>query len=261
MPSLGVVLGSILGELTQARRIADALTAELLDEYQADPRLAALSVPRAVLGDVTISLRFQVNEVQAAPVLAISPTRLESLWETAFRDRVLPRLLRGLGLSPEEEAEVVVAITTEQPAREIRRLVREPAAPAPPLPNLRDLILTFDPSALTAAAGGDRIPLVRASVTPITDSWTQIPADVRRKIGTKAAFTEQLTGATDAELAAVLNQENARAEIAAALRSRIDVLVRGEDIEDPNRIQSLTVTLRGADVEAVLTDSAPGTEQ
>jgi hypothetical protein len=211
-----------------------------------------------VLSDVTINLRFQVNEVQEAPVKTIPPGRLESLWTTAFRDRVLPRLIGGFGLTDTEKAEVVAAIATDLTPREVRGLVREPGDT--PLPGLHDLPVVFDPTVLAAATQGDPNPLVRASVTPIADSWAQIPVDIRKKIGTKADFTSRLTEATEAELTGELDKENAREELDAALRSRVDVLVRGAEIEDPSRIQTLTLTLRGADVEAVLSDHQPGTE-
>jgi hypothetical protein len=272
MPYLGVVLGSILAELTQARRVADALTRELIDQYRADPRLAAMSVPRAILSDVTINLKFQVRDVETAPVLSISPDRLGALWSATFREKVMPQLLDRFKLSPAEEAQVVSAITTDLRAREIRQRFRVDEATSDsdrgrvetggiePVVPLRAWELTFETAVLEAATVGDRAPLAQASVKLVADSWTQIPTDVRAKLGTKAAFTAQLAEIVDAELVALIDEENARAEIVAALRSRIDVLVKGEEIVDPARIQTLTITLRGSDVEAVMTHAQRNSE-
>jgi hypothetical protein len=257
-----MVLGSILTELTLARRIADAYTKELFDEYSEDPRLAALSIPRAVLDEVTISLKFQVNEVTSPPIEPIVLNRLEAVWSKVFRESTLPGFLDQFQLSSTQKAQVVLAVTTDLPAREIRQRFRAaererdrtdvPADQAATAASLEAWQLRFDRATLEAAARGDRTPLVEASAAAVLDAWNRIPADIRALLGNKASFSAQLTRRIDAGLGVVLGQETERAGLVAALQSRIDVLIKGAEIEDVNRIQALTITMRGADVEAIL---------
>ena len=51
MARLGSVLGALIAELVQARAIADRLTRDLVEEYESDPVLAAMNVPRVTIGE------------------------------------------------------------------------------------------------------------------------------------------------------------------------------------------------------------------
>lgn len=265
MPHLGLVLGSILAEVSRARRIADALTRDLIEQYHDDRHLSALSVPRAVLSDMTLNLRFQVAGVDAAPVLAVSPDRLGPLWSEKLRDAVIPQFIRRFALSAVEEAQVITAIATNLRAAEIRERLRDgPGSDigahavltgVDPVTTLRDWNLKFSADILLSAASGERASLVEASVRPVADSWNQIPQSVREKLGRKGEALKDLEQFTAEHLAETLEQEGARAELFAALRSRVDVLVGGEDVQDPTRVQTLTITLHGSDVETVMAES------
>jgi hypothetical protein len=64
MADLDEVLGGVLRALTQARVAADLASKEAYESYRDDAVMAGLAVPRIVVRDVNLTLRFVVNDEQ-----------------------------------------------------------------------------------------------------------------------------------------------------------------------------------------------------
>lgn len=225
MAQLGSVVGGILAELARARVVADRLTRDLVGEYEDDPILSGLSVPRVKLSEATLTVRYVVNEVASAEPVEPDPVVVGSRWQKVARDELVPRALESLGVTGDERRAVskVIAVkavgvrTTEQ------------------------------------ALGGDTAALVDATVEGVLESWNEIPVGVRRRLGGKSAFRSELRTRAATQLESFLARAARDRLLSSVLASKIDVGVLTADLpEDPSRIQEVQLTVTGEDLELVL---------
>jgi hypothetical protein len=265
VPQLGIVLGGMLAEITRARAVADRLTRDLVQQYDGDPVLRSLSVPRVALDGVSLALRFAVSDVQAADPDPVDATAFADDWSQTLGGTVLPTLLDAFPhLSEVERQQVQLAIATDLRVRDIRAATRQPVpapgaadpAPRPELPIWRPrLPIEVVRQGLDT---GDLSAVQAESVKLVGDSWVQIPQEVRDKLGPKADFIGRVDALVASALKARLAVLRDRAELTAALRSRLDVVVGGAEIADPNQVQTITLTLRGADLDVLVDGTGEG---
>jgi hypothetical protein len=223
---LGSLLGGILAEVARARLIADGLTRDLVNEYESDPVLASLSVPRVVVSEATVALRFTVQDLEEASPLPPDVGAVRVEWPRHAVASALPNALVRLGLT-ETDRDAVLAMVDTPTARPTAAEVREALAGRP-----------------GAAAS--------ATARPISDAWTKIPPAVRRRLGSKTAFRRRLDEALAEDLMSYLEREASRALVRAALASKLDVAIRRDELPvDPTHLQEIRLTLRGEDLDVI----------
>lgn len=220
MARLGSVLGAMIAELVRARVIADELTRQLVVEYEADPVLSSLSVPRVRLGEAQLTLRFSVQDVQEVEVEALTPSALRTDWAEAASGAMVGIIAR-MGLDPAGE-----------------KALREKLALG------RPSLAHFG-----RAVSGDPEPATSAIVAPAVGAWSTLPASVRRQIGTKAEFSRRLVDGFKEELARRVDRHASLQLTRSALKSTIDVAISGEGIADGGALQEIRITLEGDDLD------------
>lgn len=277
MAKLGDVLGSILAEVSRARAVADSLTRDLAADYSNDPVLASLGVPRVALNEMTVTLRFVVDEVQEAPPVAVDGARFAQSFDASLSTSVIPRLIAEVpGLQPDERQRLIAAMIAQDAddapdlgrrpiGREpLRPIDREPLGPlrpnrpAPPVrPDLPPARLPIDGELIQKAIGGDPAPVAEATAKQLVGRLEGVPAELRDKLGPQDQFLDAVRRAAAAQAAALADQAKAGAEIETALRSKIQIGVTKADLPASGTagVQELSLRLSGPDLDIVI---APG---
>jgi hypothetical protein len=237
MARLGSVLGAILAELTRARFVADELTRDLVSEYRKDSILSSMSVPRIVLDEAALTLRFGVSDVQEAPQPALDAGSVRDAWVPHAVSMVLPRVLDRLGVAPDEHAAIIDTFT-ETAGRPLG---------VPPLTEVR------------RAIAGERLGMAIATAKPVLDTWSALPSRIRTTLGTKTTFRRELERNLREELDVFIERQHEAALVKAALASRLDVAVSAQDLpQDPGLVQEFRITVRGQDLELLLEGDGAG---
>jgi hypothetical protein len=103
------------------------------------------------------------------------------------------------------------------------------------------------------ALAGNVLSSSRATADALLGAWSNLPRQVRSKLGSKAEFRRELEGRFARELASFVGRTSEVELVRAALASRIDVGIRSDDLPaQSERIQELKVTLRGEDVSLII---------
>lgn len=233
MARLGSVLGGILAELARAQVVSDQLTRDLVEEYQDDPILSTLAVPRVTLGDVDVTLRFTVEEIDEEPEAEVDIDDLRARLSKDTGEKVVLSTLARLQLPREEQAKVL-AVFKETGNRPL-------GVPTS--------------AGLTNALNGNSRRAVDAMVKPTLEVFDKLPADVRRKVGNKDTFSLNIRRASTAHLETVIKNSKSTANAKAALGSKINVAVTRDALpDDPGQTQELRLTLRSGDLDLVVAD-------
>lgn len=237
MAQLGSVLGAILADLMRARLVADELSRELADEYQSDPTMASMSVPRVVVEEAALTLRFAVTDLEQVAAAEPDEKKVRAAWIHHAAPKVVPKTLARLGVPAEGRSEAVDAI--EKAAGET---VGEPTA--------------LD---VRKAIRGDAGPLVAKTAEPAVESWRKLPADVRAELGGKAAFRRELEQSIRDDFGTFVERQRELELVRASLASRIEVGIRPEELaEQPELVQEFRITARGADMDVLLNELEGG---
>jgi hypothetical protein len=231
MPRLGSVLGAILAEVARARLVADHLSRDLVDDYRADPILASMSVPRVLVDQAVLTVRFSVSEMVEAEVATPAEASAALGWARHLASAVIPAVLDRHGLGDAERRATLA------------RLVGSRDAPSIEIP----------PTVMRDALAGDFVGSSRATTDALLQTWASLPREVRVKLGGKAAFRRELEGRLAREVASFVSRVREVELVKAALASRIDVGIRPDDLPTQSeRIQELTLTLRGEDLSLIV---------
>lgn len=228
MAELGALLGGILAELARARQIADQLTRELVAEYEKDPVLASMSVPRVTMSEVNLTLRFTVDEVEAVPPAEPAPTVVREEWQPRLGEKLLAVLGREVDLDPDERKTLAALVAKTSGAN-------------------------IPPAVLKQAVQGKIEPAVNAVVKPVLAGWNRLPAGLRKKLGNKGAFTRAVSRVVEQDLTQYLKRQRSKAFVEAALASRVKVAVQRNELPpEPSQQQEIQLTLSESDLEIVL---------
>lgn len=227
MPQLGDVLGGVLAEVVRGRLAADTLTAELLAAYRGDPRLSMLSVPRVTVREMSVTLRFAVNEVQSVAPSPAEAEREAEEWQRILHERVLRRVIdeRLRSLRPEERAEVQAHMAPQ------------------PAPVLGDRMRT--------AVAGEPDALMRESVGQLVTRFRAVPTRLRRRLGTIQDLRAEFDAQVHHEFETFIEHREQLAGARRAMRSRMEVEVVTDELQarPAQAIQELTLTLSMSDIE------------
>ncbi len=234
MPKLGEVLGSLITDVVRARLAADALTAQAVDAYRADPVLSAMTVPHMTVSDMTVRMRFLVNEVVVPELPPLDALRVQEDWNRLLRDRILPRLAERR--DPEGRAEL--------------DKIREELVSNP---------ITVDKGVVDAVVAGNGATLRDASVSHLVNRVRAVPSRLRRDIGTITDVREELRREIDLGAEQFVSEVREQQTAQQALRSRIDIEVVSQQLQaaPAHTVQELDVTVSMADVETFI-DSGAG---
>lgn len=234
MARLGSVLGGILAELTRARVIADQLTKELVADYEADPVLSSLTVPRVTLSEANLTLRFAVEEIAEVEPPAVNPAEVAEEWQQRAASVVFRQVFDRLKLDRAERSSVTTTIIREAGILAGRASVAD----------------------MREALRGNNANVLAATARPALEAWNKLPPVIRTKMGGKALFRRELSVALRTEFNAWMARRSSLESVRAALASKVSVAVtRGELPSDPEQIQEFQLTLRGEDLDLLLADA------
>lgn len=231
MVRLGSVVGGILAELTQARVVADRLTRALVDEYDDDPILSGMSVPRVKLSEATVTVRYTIQDIDEHEPAKPDPVVVGTKWQTAATNKVIPSVLRKLHITGEDHQTLVKTISVKPPSVSVTE----------------------------HALQGNPAELVKATVESALEAWPNIPVELHHRLGGKVTFRAELKAAAVTELEAFLAREVRDALISSALASKVQVGVRTADLPiEPFRIQEIQLTVTGEELDLVVLDDQEG---
>ncbi|MFE6922900.1 hypothetical protein ACFVAV_17860 [Nocardia sp. NPDC057663] len=230
MVRLGSVVGGILAELTQARVVADRLTRVLVDEYEDDPILSGMSVPRVKLSEATVTVRYTIQDIEEPEPAKPDPVVVGIKWQTVATNKVIPSVLRKLHIT-DEDHQTLKVISVKRPSV----------------------------SATEHALQGNPAELVNATVESALEAWPNIPVELHHRLGGKVAFRAELKAAAVTELEGFLAREARDALLAGVLASRVQVGVLAADLPDePFRIQEIQLTVTGEELDLVVLGDQEG---
>ncbi len=243
MPRLGTVVGGILAELARARATADTVTRDLYDEYKEDPVLANLSVPRVTLGEVSVSLRFAVEDVEEPNVTLPDPGLMLDDWERRYSTVVTDWLRSDSKLGKREQLAVAHHLGGV-PVDNDEALLRKPP---------RRMVLSLRSVDANAALKGDPSAMITVSARVLVDRFSRLPQATRAQLGNKQAFQKALTVVTKRDLEKFVDRKLSIENVKTHLNSKVQVSVLKSDISaDPTQNQEIQLTLRGSDLDVIL---------
>jgi hypothetical protein len=232
VPRLGSVLGSILAELTRARAVADELTKELVTQYEADPVLSSLSVPRVALSEAEISIRFIVDEVDEGPEVPADPAAIRDEWARHFTASVLPGVIKPIPLEEDERLAILEAFGGgERNLPSVRLPIRE----------------------VRSALTGDEMILAEATTVKALERFDTLTPAIKRKLGGKTSFQRALADASRVSLEAFMKDRIRSDLIKAALASKLQVAIEAGSLANrPDEVQEIKLIIRGEDLSSIV---------
>lgn len=229
MARLSSVIGGVLAELVRARSISDRLTKELVAEYQTDPVLASLSVPRITVRNAEIAVRYAVEDITDVAPKQPDVDGVLDVWRARIEPVVMSRILTRGALTSEEVKATLSALDAAggKTARPTKTELRQ---------------------ALT----GDAAPAARKVTSLAVANFAKVPADVRKKFTSKAAFQKALETVAKEEIEAFVRECKELEIVKAALATQLDVSVNPADLgKIPEQMQEIKLTINGEDLDLI----------
>jgi hypothetical protein len=227
MPKLNEVVAGILRDITQARVVADSVSRGYYDIYQQDPVLSQVPVPRIAIREMTVRLRFAVNEHAAGSPVRPTKAVLDRAWKTILAERVAPAVLRSAarGLSAADQTDAAARVRTS--------LQRD----------------TFD---VEAAVDGRSDRLLRRSEARLVAAFAALPRSTRGKLAGAAALRRTMRSAISREWQAGSPQLHDLAASARTVPADLDILVRRADLATiaESSLQEVTLQIAMDDLRA-----------
>jgi hypothetical protein len=220
---LNEVVAGMLRDLVESRVAADALSREHADQYRADPILSQVPVPRFAVREVSLKLRFAVEEIHAAKPSADDVALVRNAWVREVIERVVPASLGALAVEPTAAAALVARLRgTPTPALDVTGLTRG------------------SPGRLAAATA----QWVLAGRTGLADA-------IRRKLPGAATLRSTMTTALTAALETFGPRARQLFGEGAALRSELEIAVKRTELDQipESRIHELTLVLTTDDLQ------------
>lgn len=226
MAKLREVLSGILRDLIESRVVADLAAAEHFDLYQKDPVLAHFPVPRLAVKDLTLRLRFAVEDHEAKPPSVDLDTVLDRLWRTELAERALPKVLGTIlrrPVAPEHAATLSDALLA-------------------PLARTRFGLSDTSPKGLERAA--------EITIARLVAALGKLPADVRKDLAPERTLQAGVSRVVREHIEAVGPRFR---QISAALQTAqldLDVLVKHADLSgvQDTAMQEVTISITADDV-------------
>lgn len=226
MARLREVLGGILRDLTESRIVADLAAAEHFELYQQDPVLAHLPIPRMAVKDLTLRLRFAVEDHEATPPAVDLGAVLDRLWRAELVERAVPNLLKTVFRRPVAPARVGAL----------------GEALAVSLAGARFALTDLSPKGLDRAA--------EVTVSRLLAGLKKLPSDVRKDLAAERTVRAALHRAVAERLEAVVPKFRQLAAARQAAQLDLEVLVKRADLSgvQESAIQEVTISISAADL-------------
>lgn len=235
MTRLGSVLGAILADVSRARVVSDELTRGLADVYRADTVLGSMSVPRLVIDQAELTLRFALSDItEPPPSPRPDAPAVGDAWIRHVEEVVVPRVATRLNLAPEVFSGAASTAVSRPPARGGGPVIER-------------------------ALGGETKPLATATATAMSDVFANLSAEEKERIGNKTQLKNAVQDELEVEARAFLAREIDLSSIRAVLASSVDVEVRSQALTtQPNAVQELRLTIREADLDTLVQHAESG---
>lgn len=235
MPKLGEVLGSLLTDVVRARLAADALTVQAAETYRADPVLSSMSLPHVTVSEMTVRMRFLVNEVAVPQPPPVDPARIQQDWNRLLGERILKRLAER---------------RDEEGRAQLEQLRQE----------LLTNPVVIDKTVADSIVAGKGEVLRDSSVATLIERFREVPVRLRRTVGTIPDVREELRREIAAGADQFVAEVQERQAAQQALRSRINIEVVSEQLQTApaHSVQELDITISLADVETFLETASEG---
>ena len=216
MPTLGEILGGIVHDVVRARLLGDQMACESARAYSDDRLLAEFPVPRVVIRDATVKLRFAIDSIAEAEIRNEMQAEARELWKKEISLHLLPRLT-----SSTADADAVRAAS--------------------------DILLTAKTPefGLSAAMKGNTSAMLRETVSFLTSGIAKLPPVTRRKLGTNVNIRSAATRELPALIDTFIERAARLADAKAAARTDLQVLIKKADLENAKEqvVHEFTFTL------------------
>lgn len=213
----------MLRDLVESRVAADALSREHADRYRADPVLSQVPVPRFAVRELSLKLRFAVEEVHAVKPSSDDVALVRNAWMREVIERVVPTSLGALSVEPAAAAALVARLRgTPSPALDVTGLARG------------------SPGRLAAAT----TQWVLAGRTGLADP-------LRRKLPGAGVLRATVSTALTAALETFGPRARQLFGERAALRSELEIAIKRTELDQipESRIHELTLVLTTDDLQ------------
>jgi hypothetical protein len=225
-------LGGILRDVTESRVVADLAAAEHFDLYQKDPVLAHFPVPRMAVKDLTLRLRFAVEDHKPRPPAADLEALLNRLWRTELAEQALPKVLAAILKRP---------VSRERAADLGETLMAS-------LARTRFGLTDMSPQGLDRAA--------EITVARLVAGLRKWPADVRKDLAPERVVRARISRAVKERLEGIAPRFRQLAAAHQTAQLDLDVLVKRADLSGVQEaaMQEVTISITTDDLQVA---SAP----
>lgn len=227
MPKISEIVGGILRDLAQSHAAADAQTRQALESYRQDPVLSQFPVPRVVIQQASVKLRFVITGHGTGTSGGDDPKQYRDLWTESLRERVLPQFLLNVGKLDNKAVADAMRARLSKPGIEDR----------------------VEATSLSDASKLSAIKEQTAMV--IVDEAESLPKSVRRYLPDKGALLAAAKQVVDHEMPEVQRAAEAIHKANQAARSDLEIAIRPDDLKSvPDaQINELQLTLSLEPVE------------
>jgi hypothetical protein len=235
MAKLSEILGGILKDISQSRIVADTLTKEYSEIYQKDPLLSHLPVPRVTIKDVTLKLKFAVDEHSKTEYGESVESEFGKQWKKELAEEVFPQIVHS-------------SLNLKGTDFKITESARK-AIEAERMPKF----------AIAAAFEGKPEYMIDSTVRLLTKSKRRLPWQLRKEMPRVAQLrpeVEKYVRRVVEKKIPEMRQFSAAHEIS---KMDMDILVKKSDLEkiQESTLQELTFTITTEDIKIF---EPPGTE-
>jgi hypothetical protein len=220
---LNEVVGGMLRDLVESRVAADALSREHAELYRADVLLSQIPVPRFAIREVSLKLRFAVQEIRTVAPSADDIALIRNAWVREVVEKVVPMSLDVLSVDPAASAALLAKLR---------------AAPSRML----------DVAGLAKGTPGR---LAAATADWVVSGRAGLADSVRRKLPSNQVLRTTVTAALASALEAFGPRARWLLGDRAALRSELDIEIKRAELDQvpESRIHELTLTFATDDLE------------
>jgi len=239
MPKLSEIVGGLLKDVAQACATSDFMSVELYDSYQTmHPLLMKFPVPRVTVKEVSLKLKFALQELGQVTYDVADLTDIVHIWNTHLVTQTLPQVYTK-------------ALNKRELDPATAQLLRE-AARATDVPQF----------SLAEALQGSTKQFLDQAVEYVVAVKGNLPKDLAKQVPTLAELRKLARPIVERDVAHALPSMRRTAVAKMAMDTDLDVTVRQADLEKMREsdVQELDLTLVMDSIQMLDTTNERGTE-